>query len=131
MDQLNSGVDCGGNTWLCDMLRYWRPSGDQFDMHLGKQRALQAHCQGLEENPKHLHLAIRNGYMNFYRGGQSVAKVGLDRQGKLQAKIHNKYVYGDEGKGNGYITLTSAGFPELGDVRPTCYDSVAGLDKMI
>jgi hypothetical protein len=54
--------------------------------------------------------------MNFYCGGQSIAKVNFGRDG-LQAKIHEKYVYGCEGSGRDYVTLTSKGFPELGTGR--------------
>src|SRR5216683_2373357 len=101
-----SAVVLGENAWLCDMLAYWRPAGDQIGRYSGQQLASQALGQ-LKENPKHLRLAIRNGYVNFYRGGQSVAKVDVDRRGKPRARIHNKYVYGNEGKGKDYVTLTS------------------------
>ncbi len=131
MDQLTSDVVLGENAWLCDMLRYWRPPGNLIGKHLGQPHALQADAQVLEENPKHLRLAIRNGYVNFYRGGQSVGKVGLNRRGKLRAIIHNKYVYGDEGKGQGYVTVTSAGFPKLGTGQLDCYGDIKTLDTWI
>lgn len=88
------------NAWLCDLLSYWNPSGDAVG-----RRADQ-------EDKEHLRLAIRYGYLNFYRAGQSVAKVSFDKEGKLQAKIHNKYVYGKRGSGQSYVKLTSAGFPK-------------------
>jgi hypothetical protein len=94
------------NGWLCDLLRHWHPSGDA----IGSPRD--------QEGKEHLRLAIRNGYLNFYRAGQSVAKVRFDRRGKLQAKIHNKYVYGKRGSGQSYVTLTSAGFPEEAGSEP-------------
>jgi hypothetical protein len=103
------------NGWLCDLLRHWHPSGDAIDRHME------------QEDAGRLRLAVRNGYLNFYRAGQSVAKVCFGRQGKLQAKIHNKYVYGKGGSGGSYVTLTSAGFPELGTGRLARYYGPACL----
>ena len=75
------------NTWLKDMLFHWRPAGDALRRDI------------LEEDPRHLRLAIRNGYFNLYRGGQSVAKIGFGSNGRVQARIHNKYVHGKNGNG--------------------------------
>jgi hypothetical protein len=61
--------------------------------------------------------------MNFYCGGQSIANVKFGRDG-LQAKIHEKYVYGSKGTGQKCVTLTSKGFPEHGTGRPVAYDSM-------
>jgi hypothetical protein len=61
-----------------------------------------------EEDPMRLRLAIRDGYVNFYRAGQSVARVGFGRGG-LQARVHNKYIYGQESSDQNYLTVTSAG----------------------
>lgn len=85
----------------------------------------------MEEPSKRLRLAIRNGYLNFYRGGQSVARVDFDRSRNPQARIHNKYVYGDEGKGNSYVLLTAAGVPELGTGQLASYDRITHLDAWI
>ena len=41
-----------------------------------------------------LRLAIRNGYLNFYRLGQSVARVECV-SGELIADVHYKYVLGE------------------------------------
>jgi hypothetical protein len=87
------------NGWLCDLLRYWRPAGDAIGKEL---RAFE------EEEPPHLRLAIRKGSLNFYRAGQSVAKVSFDRRKKPQATIHNKYVY-EDGSGQAYVRLTPTG----------------------
>src|SRR5579864_7235624 len=84
------------NEWFCDLLRRWRPAGDS----IGRQMA------GGEK--EHLRVAIRAGYLNFYRAGQSIANVSFDRRGNLQAKIHNKYVYGIDGCGQKYVTASSA-----------------------
>jgi len=104
------------NGWLCDLLRHWHPSGDA----IGRR-------QDQKDKEYYLRLAIRKDYLNFYRAGQSVAKVRFDQQWKLQAKIHNKYVYGKGGSGQSYVTLTSAGFPERGNGRIVPYDGPARL----
>lgn len=103
------------NAWFCDLLRYWRPSGGPIDR---------------ETIPKHLRLTIRNGYLNFYRMGQSIAKVDFDHSKKLRATIHNKYIYGTDGKGQRYVTVTSAGVPELTG-RRVPYDRARHLDDWI
>jgi hypothetical protein len=87
-----SGEVLNENRWLCDLLHHWHPSGDAIGGPTD------------QEGKEDLRLAIRNGYLNFYRAGQSVAKVRFDHGGKLQAKIHNKYVCGQS-----YVTLTAAG----------------------
>jgi hypothetical protein len=58
--------------WFKDLLSLWRPSG---------------HPSGVEG----LRVAIRNGYLNFYRRGQSVARVECV-SGDLIAEVHYKYV---------------------------------------
>jgi hypothetical protein len=90
------------NGWLGDLLSRWHPSG------------AVGGASG-----EHLRLAVRNGYLNFYRAGQSVAKVEF-AGGTLRAKIHKKYVFGDDGEGQTYVTLTSAGFMDSAG-RPTPY----------
>ena len=87
-----------GNPWFVDLLRFWRPAGD----------ALVSKGRVAEEDLR-LRLAIRDGCVNFYRSGQSVAKVDLDSGGKLQALIHNKYVNGRASNGQHYLRVTSAG----------------------
>src|SRR5580658_8906818 len=61
--------------WFKDLLSLWRPSG---------------HCSGAEG----LRIAIRNGYLNFYRLGQSIARVACV-SGELIADVHYKYVLGE------------------------------------
>jgi hypothetical protein len=57
--------------WFKDLLSLWRPSG---------------HPSG-----EGLRVAIRNGYLNFYRLGQSIARVAYV-SGELIAEVHYKYV---------------------------------------
>ncbi len=87
------------NAWFKDLLRHWRPAGDLQGV---------TSAQGVPAN--HLRLAIRDGYLNFYRAGQSVAKVKFVKN-KLQWEIHNKYVYGpDKGKNQDYVKITGGRF---------------------
>jgi hypothetical protein len=100
------------NAWFSDLLRHWRPAGEAAGAAgPGNGEApLVRNCE-TESDPRYLRVAFRNGYMNFYRAGQSIAKVSFGRDG-LQAMIHNKYVYGGNDTGQGYVTLTSKEFPE-------------------
>jgi len=74
--------------WWTDLLSLWRPSG------------VSAGDDGLR-------LAIRDGYLNFYRCGQSIANVKIDRNGIPHAITHCKYVYGrsDKSLGQKYVQL--------------------------
>ncbi len=111
-------IDCLSNAvlaengWFSDLLRHWRPAGDAADPCPDNMEGVLARERVTKGELQHLRVAFRNGYMNFYRAGQSIAKVRF-RFGELQAKIHNKYIYGDDGTGQGYVTLTSKGFPDL------------------
>jgi hypothetical protein len=78
--------------WFKDLLSLWRPSG---------------HCSGATG----LRLAIRNGYLNFYRLGQSVARVYCV-SGELVAEVHDKYVLDEPPPGmskSPYLRLTKDG----------------------
>ena len=80
--------------WFRDLLLRWQPAGD-------------ALVGSADKATKHLRLAIRDGYLNFYRLGQSVAKVGFSQAGVPEAKIHNKYV--DDGVGDQSYVLLKGG----------------------
>jgi hypothetical protein len=58
--------------WFQDLLKLWRPSG---------------HCSGVDG----LRVAIRDGYLNFYRLGQSIARVECV-SGRLIADVHYKFM---------------------------------------
>lgn len=62
--------------WWRDLLTLWRPSGHQ-------------------TADDGLRLAIRNGYLNLYRRGQSVARVAFDASGQPTLSVHAKYVVND------------------------------------
>jgi hypothetical protein len=77
--------------WFKDFLSLWRPSGS---------------CSG----DAGLRVAIRNGYLNFYRLGQSIARVACV-SGRLIADVHYKYVLGEPLGYSGplYLRLTAKG----------------------
>ncbi len=62
--------------WWKDLLSLWRPSGH-------------------ETGEYGLRLAIRDGYLNFYRRGQSVARVAFSKGGEPHLSVHAKYVVSD------------------------------------
>ena len=62
-----------GSNWWKDLLTLWRPCG-------------------LPSGSDDLRLAIRNGYMNFYRRGQSVARVEVSPDWRPRLYVHIKYV---------------------------------------
>lgn len=74
--------------WWNNLLSLWRPSG------------VQAGAYGLR-------LAVRNNYLNFYRRGQSIARVEIGNGGMPVATTHIKYV--DDSKnvpvGQEYVKL--------------------------
>ena len=113
--------------WFTDMLLYWRPAGDALHRDMTEAHKVVSSGGMQEEDPKRLRLAIRDGYLNFYRGGQSVGEVRFGKGGGLQARIHNKYVYGEKGGGQAYIRLTSEGLFDQKTGRPREYDSLAQL----
>lgn len=84
--------------WWKDLLRLWRPSG----------------CGSGDEG---LRLAIRDGYLNFYRCGQSIANVKVDRNGIPHGITHCKYVYGrsDKSLGQEYVQLRGDGIFRSGE----------------
>lgn len=104
---LHSGA--GETPWFRDLLMLWHPPGDE-----------------LADNGQKLRLAIRNGYLNFYRTGQSVARVGFDAEGTPHAAIHGKYLDPTyTGQKYGRLKGDSAAHPESGKV--TCYSKTAPL----
>jgi hypothetical protein len=119
------------NPWFEDILRLWRPAGDAVYRDMTEAHKFVSSGQTLEEDPKRLRLAIRNGYLNLYRGGQSVAKVGFGSNGRLRARIHNKFVYGENGSGQTYITLTSAELLDRETSRRRDYGGLAELNRWV
>lgn len=98
--------------WWKDLLTLWHPSGQPSEDY-------------------GLRLAIRNGYMNFYRRGQSIGRISLNRGGQPILSVHAKYVLpeADRGsvEGQEYVTLTTTSL-----VRRTGYPALPydGIETM-
>jgi len=99
--------------WWIDLLSLWRPSGVDADTH-------------------GLRLAIRNNYMNFYRLGQSVARIEIGSDGIPTARTHIKYVKGESDRAcsRDYLRLSDDGF-YCGDVRWKRYSDVKTWHQII
>ncbi|MET4260091.1 hypothetical protein ABIC09_005051 [Bradyrhizobium sp. S3.12.5] len=85
-------TNSGQEGWWNDLLMLWRPSGQESGTH-------------------GLRLAIRNNYLNFYRLGQSIARVGLNRQKQPTLAVHAKYVLPEAERrtvGQEYVVLTGS-----------------------
>ena len=52
-----------------------------------------------------LRLAVRKNYLNFYRRGQSVARVQFSRAQEPYISLHVKYVFGEEATGKVYAQM--------------------------
>lgn len=84
-------IDAARNhPWFLDLLRKWQPSGFP-----------KAPVDVAQNMP--LRLGIRNGYLNFYAQGQSIAKVAFQKR-QLKGEIHHKYV-DDAATGQKYVNL--------------------------
>jgi hypothetical protein len=102
----------GGPKWFAQLLSKWRPAGQ-------------------ESGSDGLRLAIRNGYLNFYRCGQSVARVCFGRGSRPRAEVHIKYVRKDAASGQHYVKLDCSGLSCRGydDLGP--YGGIAMLETWI
>ena len=67
---------CGNNIWINDLLNAWAPPGIEASVESGK----------------FLRISVRHNYLNFYYKGQSIAKVGSNRDSELYMETHIKYV---------------------------------------
>ncbi len=111
------------NVWFTDLLKRWRPAGDATSSRAGNAESELARDHvGNKGECQHLRVAFRDGYMNFYCSGQSIAKVKFVRS-ELRAKIHEKYLYGTK-TGERYIELTSRGFPGHGTGQLVAYEGM-------
>ncbi|MGH6794724.1 MAG: hypothetical protein ACREDM_01485 [Methylocella sp.] len=119
------------NPWFKDMLLYWRPAGDALRREMPQATELLTKGPPHEEDPERLRLAIRDGYINFYRGGQSIAKIDFDSKGNLQAKIHNKFVNGKQGSGQTYVTLNATGLRDEKTGSLGKYKGLADLRRWV
>lgn len=112
------------NVWFTDLLTRWRPAGDATGSRTSNAEGVLArHHVGNKGECQHLRVAFRDGYMNFYCTGQSIAKVSFVRN-QLRAKIHEKYLYGAKTTGERYVELTSRGFPGHGTGQLVGYEGM-------
>lgn len=77
--------------WWRDLLNAWAPAGTALSQ------------------TRQLRLAVRDGYLNFYHSGQSVAEVSFDGKGTPRLRTHIKYVV-PGAKEQAYVTLTGETF---------------------
>ena len=96
--------------WWSDLLTLWRPSGQP-----------TGDCG--------LRLAVRNGYMNFYRAGQSIARISLNSRRQPILSVHAKYVLpeADTVIGQEYITLTTTLLVRRGAYPALSYQGIETL----
>ncbi len=91
--------------WMIDLLRHWYPAGNAVPWAGWEPLVAANSSKPAGLRPKGLRLAIRNGYANFYCGGQSIAKVSMGR--RLKAETHEKYVTDANVNGQQYVRLDS------------------------
>ena len=98
--------------WWRDLLTLWRPSGQPTE-----------DCG--------LRLAVRNGYMNFYRGGQSIARISLNSRRQPILSVHAKYVLPEADRntviGREYLTLTTTSLVRRGGYPALPYEGIETL----
>lgn len=70
-----------GDNWWKDLLSLWQPSGNP-------------------SSTDGLRLAVRDGSLNFYRFGQSIAKITCRSNGRCTAEISRKYIGLDDEHSN-------------------------------
>lgn len=100
--------------WWRDLLSLWKPSGT-------------------DSGDYGLRLAVRKGYLNFYRKGQSIARVSFDRAGAPKLSVHLKYVCSDEERGAAGQTYASLTAREItqSDLTARPYESVETIKGWI
>lgn len=92
LDRLKALAEAEGNNWWKELLGRWQ-------------------LPGTEAGTEGLRLAIRDNYLNFYRRGQSVARVSFDANGSPCASVHLKYLgCKDVAKGKEYACLKNGAF---------------------
>ena len=112
----NALIQSEHGLWWRDLLGLWCPSGHPTDNH-------------------GLRLAIRNGYMNFYRRGQSVARVSLNRKRQPILSVHAKYVVSKAERnsvdGQEYVTLTTTSLVRRGGQPALLYEGIETLKAWV
>lgn len=114
LERIVSQSDSGH--WWNDLLSLWRPSGQPSGVN-------------------GLRLGIRNGYMNFYRRGQSVGRVSFNRSHEPVLTIHAKYVVPKRERalvvGQEYVTLISDTLVRRRNQPTISYNGVSSILQWI
>ena len=110
------------NPWFADLLRKWVPAGES------ASKAPAGADAG--DGKTNLRLAVRDGYLNLYQTGQSVARVSFKGAQRLQAEIHEKYIHGNEATGQKNVALNSKGYLDRSGTRQP-YGGLSDLDAWI
>lgn len=103
-ETLRELAQSSGDNWWKDLLSLWRPGGNP-------------------SGTDGLRLAVRGGSLNFYRFGQSIAKVTCRSNGRCTAEISRKYIgLGDEhsnyvGFGDSSDGSQTIGYGGINDLR--------------
>lgn len=105
-------TDDASPNWWKDLLQLWIPNGK-------------------EAGEVGLRLAVRSNFLNFYRRGQSVAKVCFDKAGHAYSQTHVQYAFGDKEVGQAYASLKGRTIthPNTGAILP--YEGEATLRQWI
>ena len=95
LERLKALAEAEGDNWWKELLGKWQ-------------------LPGTEAGTDGLRLAIRDNYLNFYRRGQSVAKVAFDASGAPYASVHLTYLGVKVEKGKKYACLKNGAFSASG-----------------
>jgi hypothetical protein len=113
LEQLRVLTESIDDNWWKDLLRLWRPAG-------------------YDAGDSGLRLSVRNGYLNFYLRGQSVARVGFRRNGAPFAETHIKYATSNEKeKDQAYIRLVGREFFRSGQKLEMRYKPESTVNRWI
>lgn len=118
---LRAMTDSSKPNWWKDLLAIWAPSGVD---------------SGDKSDPK-LRVAVRNNYLNFYRNGQSIARVcfgpRVNREVEPRLETHVYYAFEKE-RVQAYAKLTASGSTltdPTDDAGSIKYDGVETLRRWI
>lgn len=94
------------------VLRQWYrdPDNQRSDVHELFER--WAHPGEKSDEQRDLRLAVRGGYLNFYKQGQSVAKLSVPAGCGPKIEVHERYLGGG---GDRYVTLSGEDLFSLPD----------------
>jgi hypothetical protein len=104
-------AEANEENWWKDLLSLWRPSG-------------------VEAGNEGLRIAVRKGYLNFYLRGQSVARIGFERDCTPYLTTHVKYAFPNE-TSREYARLSGVAIRHPKEDRCLAYEGLATLRTLI